>query len=132
MNSLILKTITRLLLVLMLIFSLLVLFRGHNFPGGGFIAGLLAASALAIYLLAYGLENLLKIIRFSPLFWISLGLIFILSSGFWGWFSKGVFLSGVWPKRLSLFNTSLLFDLGIYLIVCFSVLTILIELEKAK
>jgi multicomponent Na+:H+ antiporter subunit B len=34
---------------MMLLFSIFVLLRGHNEPGGGFIGGLIAASALAIY-----------------------------------------------------------------------------------
>ena len=49
MNSLILSAATRILVALMLVFSVYMLLRGHNEPGGGFIGGLIAASALAIF-----------------------------------------------------------------------------------
>ena len=55
MNSLILRTATPLLAGLMLLFSVYVLLRGHNEPGGGFIGGLIGASAFAIYAIAEGL-----------------------------------------------------------------------------
>ena len=53
MNSLIFRTIAPLLTAVMLVFSVFVLLRGHNEPGGGFIGGLIAASALTIYCLLY-------------------------------------------------------------------------------
>ena len=49
MNTLIFRTIAPLLVAVMLVFSVFVLLRGHNEPGGGFIGGLIAASAIAIY-----------------------------------------------------------------------------------
>ncbi len=133
MNSLILRTVTRLLLSWMLLFSLWVLFRGHNAPGGGFIGGLLAASALSLYLLAYGLPSLQAIIRFSPLSWLSFGFLLILISGIWGILSGQVFLSAVWLKGFfSWFNSPLLFDTGVYIIVCFSILAMIMALERSK
>lgn len=38
----------------LLLAALVVWFRGHNAPGGGFIAGLLAVAATASYVLAFG------------------------------------------------------------------------------
>jgi multicomponent Na+:H+ antiporter subunit B len=54
MNSLIFSTISRLLVGLMLLFSLFLLWRGHNEPGGGFIGGLVAAAAIIVHGLAEG------------------------------------------------------------------------------
>ena len=54
MNTLIFRTIAPLLVVVMLVFSVFILLRGHNEPGGGFIGGLIAASAIAIYGMAAG------------------------------------------------------------------------------
>mgnify|MGYP000273018052 CR=1 FL=1 len=53
MRSLILQTATRALLPLLLLFSLFILLRGHNEPGGGFIGGLLAAGGLSLYTLGF-------------------------------------------------------------------------------
>lgn len=132
MNSLILKTVSRLLLGWMLLFSIWILLRGHNATGGGFIGGLLAASAFSLYLLAYGRQRLLSIIRFQPLFWLSAGLSLLLLSGLWGVLVDKAFLSGVWIKTPAWLSSPLLFDVGVYLIVCFSILAILEGLEKAK
>ena len=57
MNSLILRTAARLLISLTLLFSIYVLLRGHNEPGGGFIGGLLAVSGFAIYAIAFGVAE---------------------------------------------------------------------------
>ena len=54
MRTLIFRTIAPCLTSLMLLFSVFVLLRGHNDPGGGFIGGLIAASAFAIYGIAFG------------------------------------------------------------------------------
>jgi hypothetical protein len=48
MGSLILRTAARFLLPLLLLFSIFVLLRGHDEPGGGFIAGLVARSLRAV------------------------------------------------------------------------------------
>ncbi|QDP73357.1 Na(+)/H(+) antiporter subunit B [Legionella israelensis] len=133
MNSLILQTISRLLLGWLLFFSLWILLRGHNAAGGGFIGGLLAASAFALYLLAYDKRHLLAIIFFPPLTWLCLGLFFLLLSGLWGIFMNESFLTGIWIKGTPWINSPLLFDIGIYLMVCFSILSILIEqLEQSQ
>ena len=56
MNSLILRTATPFLVGLTVLFSIFVLLRGHNVPGGGFIGGLVGASAFAIYIINEGVE----------------------------------------------------------------------------
>jgi len=132
MHSLILQTTARLLLGWMLLFSLWVLLRGHNFPGGGFIGGLMAASSLAFYLLAYGRKALLGILFFKPITWMLIGLALILSSALAGMLTGHVFLTALWAHYLSGYlNTPLLFDAGIYLAVCFSVMHVLLALEKS-
>jgi len=52
MTSLILRTATRYLFPIIMLFSVYVLLRGHNEPGGGFVGGLAAASAYTLYALA--------------------------------------------------------------------------------
>ena len=53
MNSVILRTLAPAVTVLMVVFSIFITLRGHNSPGGGFIGGLLAASGVALYALAF-------------------------------------------------------------------------------
>ena len=56
MTSLILRTATRFLMPLLLLFALFLLFRGHNEPGGGFVGGLVVAAAFVLYAIAYGVD----------------------------------------------------------------------------
>jgi multicomponent Na+:H+ antiporter subunit B len=55
-NTLIFRTLAPFIAGLVLVFSVFVLLRGHNEPGGGFIAGLIAASAFAILGISHGVE----------------------------------------------------------------------------
>ena len=48
--------LTRLLLPLALLVSVFIFLRGHNLPGGGFIAGLITAVALIMQYLANGVD----------------------------------------------------------------------------
>ena len=67
MFSIILSTASRYLLPLMLIFSFFLLLRGHNEPGGGFVGGLVAAAAYALYLIANGVEEAKKLLKTEPI-----------------------------------------------------------------
>ena len=53
MTSIILRLTARVLLPMLLVFSVFLFARGHNEPGGGFVAGLVAAAAWALYAVAY-------------------------------------------------------------------------------
>ena len=66
MHSLILSTATRYLLPLLLMFSIFLLLRGHNEPGGGFTGGLVAAAALVLYGLALGLRPARQLLGIDP------------------------------------------------------------------
>ena len=81
MNSLILSTATRLLMPLILLLSIFVFFRGHNAPGGGFVGGLLAATAFALLEKAEGLAAARRALRFHPQSIAAVGLGCALASG---------------------------------------------------
>lgn len=132
MNPLVLRTATRYLLPLLVLFSLLLLFEGHHKPGGGFSGGLMAAAAIALCGLAYDAATARRIMRFAPPQWIGAGLLAVGISGVWGWTRGEPFLSGVWTNvplpgggDFSL-GTPLLFDAGVYLMVIGAVLMILL------
>lgn len=60
-DSVILRTCARLLLPVLAVVSLFFFFRGHNYPGGGFIAGLIMAAGMLIHALAFGIEDARRI-----------------------------------------------------------------------
>ncbi len=74
MSSLILRAATRALAPLLLLLALFLLWRGHNEPGGGFIGGLVAASAAALQGLAFGPAAARRMLVLPPVAVAGLGL----------------------------------------------------------
>jgi glycosyltransferase involved in cell wall biosynthesis len=81
MNSMILRTGTAFLLPLLLLVSVVILLRGHNEPGGGFVGGLTAATAMLLHMLAFGPEQARRLLPVSPETLIGIGLLLALVSG---------------------------------------------------
>ena len=137
MNSLIFSTISRLLVGLMLLFSLFLLWRGHNEPGGGFIGGLVAAAGLIVYGLAEGPALMRTLLRVDPRTLVLVGLLLAIVSGILPLFQDSAFLTGMWmfigatetEKGLAL-GTPLLFDIGVYLVVVGGVAGMVIAMEE--
>lgn len=106
-----------------LVFSVFLFFAGHNAPGGGFIGGLVAGAALVLrYLADSPRESDLFSARFANSV-LGVGLIIAVATGFGGWVWGTAFLeSAVLKVELPLIGTvkattSLLFDVGVYLVV---------------
>ena len=134
MNSLIFQTTTRALTPLLLAFSFFMLLRGHNEPGGGFIGGLLAVTAFALYAMAFDAGQARKLLRVPPRLLIGVGLLLALTSGCLGWLIGQPFMVGVWlpmslPSELKL-GSVLLFDIGVYLVVLGAALLVLLTLSE--
>lgn len=124
MNSLILNVTARYLGPVLLILSLLVLYRGHNLPGGGFIGGLIAASGLLLAILANGPKVTESRWWPEPLLLMAFGLCLAALSGLPGLLAGGSFMSGLWLPDFTLpllgkvkLGTPLLFDVGVYFAV---------------
>ena len=98
MSSLILCTATRFIVPLMLLFSIFVLLRGHNAPGGGFVGGLLAAAAFALHTIAFNVAASRRMMRIEPRTLIGLGLLIALASGAIPLAGDYPFLTGQWIK----------------------------------
>jgi multicomponent Na+:H+ antiporter subunit B len=133
MRSLILSAATRLLLPLMMVYSVFLLIRGHNEPGGGFVGGLVAASAIALYMFSEGLAPARQTLRIDPIYLVGAGLLSAFASGILGAFLGRPFLTALWwdkkiPVLLKL-GTPLLFDIGVYLVVIGVVLTMVFSLS---
>lgn len=134
MTSVILSTAIRLLLPLLLLFSVFMLLRGHNEPGGGFVGGLVAAAAITLYALAERAEEARHLLRWDPRSLIASGLALFLTSGILPLLSGQPFLTGLWlPWPLPVLGyvgTPLLFDLGVYLLVAGMALLIILSLME--
>ena len=131
-RSVILTTSARFLLPLLLIFSLYLLWRGHNEPGGGFVGGLVAAAALALYALAVGVDNAQRLLRLDLRTLMGVGLLCAIGAGLWGIVAGAPLLTGLWLSWpvpiIGKVGTPLLFDVGVYLIVVGVTLKILFTL----
>ncbi|MCZ7860263.1 Na(+)/H(+) antiporter subunit B [Agrobacterium salinitolerans] len=137
MNTLILRTVTPVVTSLMVLFSIFVLLRGHNEPGGGFIGGLIAVSALAIYGIAYGVTAVRRAIVFHPLAIAGAGLLLSMLSGLVSMAAGVPFMTGLWVYP-SLFgvevplSTVMSFDIGVYLVVVGAITSIALALEERE
>ncbi|WP_313615205.1 Na+/H+ antiporter subunit B [Agrobacterium sp.] len=135
MNTIILRTIAPVITSLMALFSIFVLLRGHNEPGGGFIGGLIAVSALAIYGIAFGVDAVRRAIRFHPLAIAGSGLLLATVSGLVSMVAGVPFMTGIWIYP-SLFGvevplaTVMSFDIGVYLVVVGGITSIALALEE--
>lgn len=135
MTSLILRTAARFLFALLLLFSIFLLLRGHNEPGGGFVGGLVAASAFSLYAIAYDVTTTRQLLRIDPRTLIGVGLLAATASGLVATFAGRPFMTGVWGS-LTLgaatldVGTPLLFDTGVYLAVLGVALTIILSLAE--
>ena len=127
MNSLILKTAAQILVGLMLVYSAYLLLRGHNQPGGGFIGALVAVIAFALYAIVTAPRIVRKIIYIDPVMISVTGLLCTFVAGLIGMVQSASFLTAYWWTGL--LNTSFIFDLGVYLTVFGSVLTVILHLE---
>lgn len=115
------------ILPIALVVSLYIFLRGHNLPGGGFIAGLITALSLIIQYMALGqdhAEQLLKA-KSGRLYeiWIGTGLVIAGLTGLGAWFWGRPFLTSahfyVSPPILGEMHlaTAALFDVGVYITV---------------
>ena len=80
MKSLILRTATRFLMPLLLLFAVFLLLRGHNEPGGGFVGGLVVSAAFVLYAIAYGVDAGRRALLVDPSTLLSVGLLVALVS----------------------------------------------------
>lgn len=123
MTTVILNTIARIILPLLLMFSLYLLGRGHNSPGGGFIAGVLAGLTIALQLNVFGTKYVRNIFVFDSISIIFIGLLVAAGTGFASIVFGFPFLTSSFKiVHLPLLGevevaSAFFFDLGIFLVV---------------
>ena len=128
-SSPVLRTVAKLAVPLTVLVSVVVFFQGHNWPGGGFIAGVQIAAAGAMYLLAFGTDRAKRVAwwKFSVI-----GLAISLLTGVVPMAFGDSFMDHtVWDLPLvHHLPTATFFDLGVYLIVFGTLMTIFVELAQ--
>lgn len=133
MRSPILQTASRYLLPILILFSIYLLLRGHYYPGGGFVGGLVAAIAFVLHSFAFGTDSTMKILIYRPITLIPIGLILAAFSMFLPVFFGLPVMTGLWLEEpipvIGMIGSALFFDLGVYLVVIGVVLTILFTIS---
>ncbi|MGY1659717.1 Na+/H+ antiporter subunit A [Geodermatophilus sp. SYSU D00705] len=130
-RSVVLEVITRILFHTIMVFSLYLLFSGHNEPGGGFAGGLVAGLALVLRYLAGGRYELGEAAPVAPGLLLGAGLVFAGGTGVGGLLlGAEVLQTAILEFDLPVLGhvklvTSLFFDIGVYLIVVGLVLDVL-------
>ncbi len=136
MESIILQIAARHMRPLLIGLSLIVLYRGHNEPGGGFIGGLMFGAAYILYAMAFGVDRTQKSIFFNPINLTAVGLFIALISGMPALLLGDSFMTGEWYTffqgtlmELKL-GTPLLFDVGVYLTVAGMLMLVMFSLME--
>ena len=135
MRTVIFRAIAPYLTSLMVLFSIFVLLRGHNEPGGGFIGGLIAASALAIYGIACGVAPVRRGGECARVGIAAFGLCVGTIAGVLSVFAGVPFMTGLWvyPNLFGVeiaLSSVLVFDIGVYLVVVGAIGSIALALEE--
>ena len=127
---------TRFLLPVAMMIGTFIFFRGHNLPGGGFIAGLVFAIATVMQYMASGLgwTEARQRIEYHAL--IAAGVLVAAAAGVGSWLFGSPFLSSsftyvnLWPLEQFELATAAIFDLGVFLCVLGAVLLALNSLSR--
>lgn len=135
-HPLILATLSRVLLPMALLISVFIFLRGHNLPGGGFIAGLITAVALILQYVASGVQWTQSRLPLNYQRMAGLGVLIAGLTGLGSWLFERPFLTSAFGHfQIPLIGeielaTAMLFDLGVYLTVVGATLLILANLGK--
>src|SRR5690554_6446786 len=124
----------RLLLPIAVMISIYFLLRGHNLPGGGFVGGLVFATALILQYIVGGVTWIEARPRIHPQYWLSFGLLAAGAAAMLVWLASRPFLSAMaidisvpWIGKVHL-SSVLLFDIGVYTLVVGATVLMLIAI----
>jgi len=129
MHTVILRTAGKFLVPLSLVFALYIYFKGHQSPGGGFVAGLVASVALIVHRMCEGPQSLQRVLAVHERTLIGWGLLFAALTGVGAMIMGMPFLTSSHgevtlpltkaaggPRHLEIASV-MLFDLGVFLVV---------------
>jgi multicomponent K+:H+ antiporter subunit A len=108
---------------LIALFALHLFLRGHDLPGGGFVAGITVTMALIVLYMAAGARWVEARLKVAPVRWIGAGLLLAIATGLAAVVLGEPFLTsyhGHWTLPVLgnvAYNSALLFDLGVFAVV---------------
>jgi multisubunit Na+/H+ antiporter MnhB subunit len=123
MSSSILRTANGIIFPLTLLFALYMALKGHNYPGGGFIGGLIAAVALVLYRMSHGADAMARLMPIHPRVVVAAGLGIATLTGIIPLFLGEPMLRSIAPYVNFGFGedvhlpSALFFDVGVLLVV---------------
>ncbi|PQO22890.1 monovalent cation/H+ antiporter subunit A [Rhodobacteraceae bacterium WD3A24] len=135
-HPLMLVVATRALLPIALVVGVFIFLRGHNQPGGGFIAGLVVAIAFVMQYMASGFAWAQARQNFHYHATIALGVLIAALTGLGAWFNGRPFLTSdfgyitIPPLNEFEWATAIAFDVGVFLTVVGSVMLALASLSR--
>ena len=136
MPELYLWLLDRLLTPVLLVLAVILLLVGHNAPGGGFIAGLVVATAFLLQIISHGDEFVRQLIghRLQPT--MGIGLLIAIAAAAVGLsektFFKGVWWKFAWGEFTIDLGTPTFFDIGVFLVVASVVVSYILELSRSR
>lgn len=137
-NNIVLRSTASLIIFILLGFAVYLLIAGHNSPGGGFVGGLTTAAALLLMYMAYGEKTVGKIIPINFIVLIPIGLLFAIGTGLAGLVFNLPFLTQAFTVvTLPVFGeielaSAMLFDIGVYLTVVGTTMTIILNIAMDR
>ncbi len=135
-HPLMMVVVTRVLMPIAVVVGLYIFLRGHNEPGGGFVAGLVIAIALLMQYMASGFAWTQERKRIEYHTMIGLGVVIAGLTGVGAWLAGKPFLTSAYtyihlpPIEEFELATAMLFDLGVFLTVLGAVMLMLYSLSR--
>lgn len=137
-RSLLLDTLIDVVARTVMVFAVFLLMSGHNAPGGGFVGGMVAGSALLLRYLAGGVEDVGGRAVASPENLIGAGLVLTVGTSAWSWLRQEPFMSNSFlylelPVLGTVKTTTALpFDTGVFLVVFGVCLGVILALGRER
>jgi len=135
-TDLILQTATKLLVFIILTFSVYVLFNGHHHPGGGFIGGLITSSAVVLLYIAFDAQTVREYLPIDFKLVGVVGVLLAVGTATTSLLLGQPFLTGHHVEVTLPFigelelGSALIFDIGVYLTVIGTTLTIITSISR--
>lgn len=135
-NDVILRSVTKVAVFIIMTFSVHLFLAGHHNPGGGFIGGLVTASALVLLYMAFDIETARQIIPIDFKVMAGIGILMAVFTGVGSLLIDVPFLTQAYIYATIPFlgetelATSVIFDIGVSLAVIGTAMTIILSISE--